>query len=261
MGKTFVHLYCPESDSGKLLLLKAYMNKLFCFCFFFFMACCILVPNAFAQSYDRHFRTGDGSTDFNLIQGTGVFEGLNPNGHDSLTVKWSIFDVSKGQRVLQSQKFLMQSIDTMVFGGPADSVVIRIVSKVPSNAAEFTLGSSDTLFAGLDSVIFPAVGQAGIASSTSLPQGNIALQCFPNPGHDNVVIEITLLQSDHLRLELFDETGRMVRDLGTAALESGTHSIECSMQDDDDRTLPNGSYIFLARNDVGSASLKLSVSH
>ena len=237
------------------------MNTLFRFCLFFFLACFILVPNAFAQSYDRHFRTGDGSTDFNLIRGTGVFEGLSPNEHDSLTVKWSIFDVLKGQRVLQSEKFLMQSIDSIVFGGPADSVVIRIVSKVPSDAAVFTLGSSDSLFAGLDSVIFPAVGQAGIASSTSLQQENISLQCFPNPTHDNVVIEITLRQSDHLRLELFDEAGRMVRDLGTAAFESGTHSIECSMRDDDDRQLPNGSYIFLARTEEGSASLKLSVAH
>ncbi len=239
------------------LFLKISMSKLFRFCLLFFVAGGIGATAVFAQSYDRHFRAGNGSFDFNLLQGAMVFQGLDPNGHDSLTVKW-LYDSSKSQRTVQTKKFLMQSIDTIVFGGPADSVAIRIVPKGSSNSTAFTLGPSDSSFAGVDSIIMPAINPEGGVSLLTSPQAGIVLQCFPNPAQDNVVIEITLDDSKLLHLSLFDEKGTLVRDLGSQEFEAGTHSLLCPLRDEENRQLPEGTYLFAAQSKEGSTSLKLS---
>jgi hypothetical protein len=233
------------------------MSKLFRFCFLLFVLWWIGAPAVFAQSYDRHFRAGDGSFDFNLLQGSMVFQGLDPNGHDSLTVKW-LYDSSKSQRTVQTKKFLMQSIDTIVFGGPADSVSVRIVPKGSSNSTVFTLGSSDSSFAGVDSIILPAINSEGGVSLLPSPQAGVILQCFPNPAQDNVVIEITVDNSKSLHLTLFDEKGTLVRDMGSQEFEAGTHSLLCPLRDDENRPLPDGTYLFTVQSKEGFTSLKLS---
>lgn len=75
-------------------------------------------------------------------------------------------------------------------------------------------------------------------------------QNFPNPYHDHTVIPVTIKQASHVRLELWDVSGKKVATVLEQYMEIGEHHINV---DPSSMGLPTGTYIYQleARNGNG----------
>src|SRR5579871_1086831 len=91
---------------------------------------------AHAQQYSGTIFVGQGQTivPFNPASTSPVtFSGLDPLGHDSLIVKWQTFDLAQHKYVPSIQRFDLQNVSEIAFGGAQDSVALIIRSNGTDN--------------------------------------------------------------------------------------------------------------------------------
>jgi PKD repeat protein len=84
----------------------------------------------------------------------------------------------------------------------------------------------------------------GLKSADALPDDYKLLQNYPNPFNPVTVIEYTLPSRAHVRLEIFDITGRMVRVLEDGSRAEGMHHVIWDGRDANDQPLASGVYFY-----------------
>lgn len=84
------------------------------------------------------------------------------------------------------------------------------------------------------------------------PVGAQVLENFPNPFNPSTTIRFTLDRPQGVRLELFDVTGRLVRELYDGHLDAGDHRMTW-----DARSESSGTYLVVLRGDQGTRTRKV----
>lgn len=117
-----------------------------------------------------------------------------------------------------------------------------------------------TAYVSADSGEFVCLLAADVASNVSLPsclmvdaapsaapEGNggppiSLLSARPNPFHNSVEIHFSLAASEAVAIEVFDVSGRIVRQFGRQRFEAGEHQATWDARDDDGKAVAGGVY-------------------
>jgi hypothetical protein len=81
-----------------------------------------------------------------------------------------------------------------------------------------------------------------VGDDPSLPFGDLRISSAPNPFASEARIRFTLPSGGATRVEVFDASGRRVRELSEAMLPLGSHEVSWRGDDDQRRALPSGTY-------------------
>lgn len=77
---------------------------------------------------------------------------------------------------------------------------------------------------------------------------------FPNPFNPSTTIALTMATTSHVRVELFDVRGRLVRTLHDGNLTAGSHDLLWDGRDDKAEQVGSGVYLARARHESGETS-------
>lgn len=86
-----------------------------------------------------------------------------------------------------------------------------------------------------DSVINGALSNN---ATSAISSQNPAITCYPNPAKSNVVIHLVLPEPMKTKVDIFDSNGRLIKNLYTGDIQTGTKTIEW-----DTESISRGSYI------------------
>jgi len=87
---------------------------------------------------------------------------------------------------------------------------------------------------------------------TTTPQSFALMQNYPNPWSDKTMVTFTLPTDDEVSLQLFDITGRLVKEVASGYYQSGEHQVTL-----DSYQLESGIYILRLANEEQSAFRKV----
>lgn len=111
-------------------------------------------------------------------------------------------------------------------------------------------GPSDT--AAIHTAINNFFNSVGIENN----ENNIQFNVFPNPATSNFNIELNLINSQQVLIQMVDLTGKVVREISNAELSEGSHSFFVATDD-----ISNGVY-FIRMGSTGKLNqYKISVNH
>jgi hypothetical protein len=142
------------------------------------------------------------------------------------------------------------TLRTQTYGGPSQEWASAIVW-LGDNEFAFAGGS---YAAGTEDVY---VARLGISSAVS-PGNNSQLvrlhsvEVFPNPFNSITTLSLSLPVSQHVRINLFDITGRHVQQINDTRLTAGEHSFQINAAG-----FPSGLYFVRAQTDLHSTTQKL----
>ena len=93
------------------------------------------------------------------------------------------------------------------------------------------------------------INDEGIIPHGLLNPGSFDLdQNYPNPFNPDTRIDYTIRIPGQVALNIYDETGRIVRELVNGRLASGTYSLNWDGTDEQGRRLPSGTYFYAILN-------------
>lgn len=95
----------------------------------------------------------------------------------------------------------------------------------------------------------------GLAETQDGPE----VRLFPNPATDRATIEVTTEAAGPMRVELFDVTGRKIRDLSLPHADAGTRRVALELQDGSARPLATGTYLVRVTAPGGTAVARVQV--
>ena len=111
---------------------------------------------------------------------------------------------------------------------------------------------------GLDDVValLRAFGWPASGSTTGvdeLPPAGILEQNFPNPFNPNTRIAFSLEKAGHVRLDIFDPAGRLVKTLVDEALPAARHEVSWNGRMGPERAAASGVYFYsIVRMETGT---------
>jgi hypothetical protein len=91
------------------------------------------------------------------------------------------------------------------------------------------------------------------------PRVPIALAGRPNPTRSRVVLELDVPRRSPVTLRVYDLAGRLVRALADGTSEAGRHTVVWDLTDRNERRVPAGLYLCVARDGVGEARSRVVV--
>jgi hypothetical protein len=101
--------------------------------------------------------------------------------------------------------------------------------------------------------------------TTDVPSGaqeadagsGVVVRSWPNPSHAGVRIEWTLAKASHVRADVFDLSGRLVRRLLEAHQTAGAHGATWDRHDAAGLRMPPGAYLCRVESGSGTATARL----
>ncbi|NUQ82933.1 MAG: T9SS type A sorting domain-containing protein, partial [Bacteroidetes bacterium] len=97
-------------------------------------------------------------------------------------------------------------------------------------------------------------GKDEITEGTVDEEKLVLFQNYPNPFNPTSTIGYYLPESDHVRLEVYDMLGRLVRTLINETIEKGYHTVEFQASD-----LPSGVYVYQLHSSTGVQIRKMTL--
>ena len=109
---------------------------------------------------------------------------------------------------------------------------------------------------GLSEPVRVQVGGIRFVGVKAPPTGKSVVlhQNRPNPFNPTTTIPYSLRESGHVRLDVFDVSGRLVRTLVDREEADGMHYVAWNGRDQEDRPLPSGIYLYRLRKEGGEDS-------
>ncbi len=148
------------------------------------------------------------------------------NGQNSLRVHFGLGDALK--------------IDSLIFDWP--SGIVDVMENVPVNQ-----------FINVTESFSPhKISQKNIDVKSSSVKKYFLAQNYPNPFNPSTTIRYSLLNSSHVKLEIFNAIGEKITTLTNGFEEEGNHSIKWNADE-----LPGGIYFYRLQTDSFSSTRKL----
>ena len=79
----------------------------------------------------------------------------------------------------------------------------------------------------------------------------------PNPARDNVLFAFDLNESAHVRIQVYNVLGQMIKIIADATYEAGHTEILWDLTDENRRELPKGTYFYRIYNDLEEVTGKI----
>lgn len=94
-----------------------------------------------------------------------------------------------------------------------------------------------------------------MTNEAAAPQAITEIRVFPNPTFNQNTLSYTVKEAGHLRIELHNESGRLIEVLFDGSKEKGTYQLEVDMS-----KLRNGVYYYTVQDQAGLQSHKVIVN-
>jgi plastocyanin len=108
-------------------------------------------------------------------------------------------------------------------------------------------------------------GTVTVTSVTSVPAGSqrdaLRLAAAPNPALDGTSLSFRVTRAGEARVDVYDLTGRRVRELFRGALAPGAQSVRWDGRDDRAAALPSGVYLMRLDAPDGAAFTRVTLLH
>ena len=99
----------------------------------------------------------------------------------------------------------------------------------------------------------------GIEESVNLPTETALLQNYPNPFNPETRIQFTISSASHVKLEVFDILGRLVKTLFDDRLNTGEYSVVWNGTDHSSNQVSSGVYFYRLTTDQGIKQQKMTL--
>jgi hypothetical protein len=119
-----------------------------------------------------------------------------------------------------------------------------------------TIQAARLILDGLSEPVQIQVGGIRFVGVQAPPTGKSVVlhQNRPNPFNPTTTIPYSLRESGHVRLDIFDVSGRLVRTLVDLDEADGMHYVAWNGRDQEGRPLPSGIYLYRVRKEGGEDS-------
>jgi hypothetical protein len=91
-----------------------------------------------------------------------------------------------------------------------------------------------------------------------LPEKFDIVGCYPNPFNSTLTIDFALPISDDVTLNIYDITGRMVKELITGNLQAGYHQVRWNGVNTDGLEVSSGVYFARLKSHVGNQGVRVA---
>jgi hypothetical protein len=96
-----------------------------------------------------------------------------------------------------------------------------------------------------------------VGDEIETPETHTLLSVYPNPFNAEAQIQFELPHSGFVRLSIYDNQGRAVRQLLNVDLSAGSHQLTWNTRDDSGADLPSGVYLATLFHDGGRDTRKI----
>jgi hypothetical protein len=102
-------------------------------------------------------------------------------------------------------------------------------------------------------------GAVGVESEPNKPTtiANVLINTIPNPVTDHATIAFSLPVRSNVKIDVFDATGRAIRNLTNSTYESGNHTVSWDGKDEKANRVANGIYFYTLETPDRSITRKL----
>ncbi len=102
-------------------------------------------------------------------------------------------------------------------------------------------------------------GAVGVESEPNKPTtiANVTINTIPNPVTDHATIAFSLPVRSNVKINVFDATGRAIRNLTNSTYESGNHTVSWDGKDESNHRVANGIYFYTLETPEHSITRKL----
>ncbi len=187
--------------------------------------------------------TGVGAYDFPICR----LNDMNSNGHSE------VFFLTNG-----SARILDASTSAVIYAWPSSYQYYGLSTTTGNNTidAYFRTSSSGSYSFVVYSLGITTSALDGNDNST-LPSRMTLEQNFPNPFNPRTVIEYSIPHADHVSVEIYDVTGRLVKTLVSGRQEAGPHFTSWDGTGNAASIVSSGTYFSVVRigNDIQSRKM------
>ncbi|RMH69166.1 MAG: T9SS C-terminal target domain-containing protein [Gemmatimonadetes bacterium] len=92
---------------------------------------------------------------------------------------------------------------------------------------------------------------AKVISTPNVPQHFALHAAYPNPFNPKTTLAFDLPQVSHIRLNIYDVSGHLVRTLVNSQQDAGYHQVEWNGTDDQNQVVRSGVYVYRLETDTG----------
>lgn len=148
-------------------------------------------------------------------------------------------------------------IEIYIYFMDGTDTTVRVMNDVNNQlfTFNFTVEPINIFFDWTNEIVLKTASlSVGIDDSKIASSGYVLRQNYPNPAKEQTNISFDLPGKTHVRLSVFNITGKKVMDILDADLNKGTHTINSSISD-----LGRGIYSLRLESDFGSLSRKMVI--
>jgi hypothetical protein len=92
--------------------------------------------------------------------------------------------------------------------------------------------------------VWYSTGLSAIEEGTTISASRITLNAEPNPFKTHTTIRYSLTASSNINLSIYDNSGKLVRNLVNEFQNAGNYNVSWDDRDNSDNNLPDGIYIY-----------------
>ena len=180
----------------------------------------------------------------------------NPAPTVSITVSGDLNICQTGSVTLQAQQIAGYNykwyLNNTVIAGTTSAVYVATTKGDYKYLA--TNNNGCTAFSETESVV-----GCGIGPGTTSNDVSFSMKAFPNPVTRLATIQFHLSLDENVSLNIYDVTGRLIRNIADENMYSGDHEFEWDTRDNMGNEVKPGMYLLLLQSEEAKESLKLIV--
>jgi hypothetical protein len=135
-----------------------------------------------------------------------------------------------------------------------------------SRTTDYSFDDAESLLPGKYYYKLESVDAAGLSSWFGLvnvtiqaPESLVLHQNYPNPFNPSTSIAFELPKTAHVRLEVFNNSGQLIRQLLDEEVPAGMHTVVWDAKNEQGLTAPSGLYFIILNCDGKSQTRKLTL--
>ena len=147
---------------------------------------------------------------------------------------------------------------------PGDSLRFRVIIDIPTSmymqgywidTLHFTsaMGTHNVIILLNSSLVFGGINDQAINNQS------IQINAFPNPSRDFVNFSISLMEPQHVQIEILDFNGKVIKRLMDQQLPSGIRKVTWDLISEDGAKVPGGVYLYRLKTDRETHTGKIVV--
>jgi hypothetical protein len=151
---------------------------------------------------------------------------------------------------------IANSVENPTLGARSVGMIgIHLSDAAPSPFTDFTIPTDELM--QVATIVTESCDLTGVIELPGGSESELLHQPWPNPSGGDSRIEFTANGETHVRIQVFDLTGRRVAELIDRSVSAGRHGVSWDGRDEQGRAVPSGVYFATLRTSMESRRVKV----